>query len=213
MNAKSAYILTLACADRVGIVAAVSGHLAAIDGFILDSQQYADLDVNRFFMRVEFAGAGAAFPPDCCALKAGLEPIAARFGMTWDVVAADARPKLIIAVSRASHCLNDLLHRRHTGTLPVEIAGVVSNHDDLRSLTQWYGVPYHHLPIEPGGKARHEAAIEQIVASTGADYLVLARYMQVLTPELTDRLAGRCIKIPPQFSAEFQRRTPLCEGS
>ncbi len=104
------HILTLSCEDRVGIVAAVSGHLASIDGFILDSQQYADLDAGRFFMRVEFKGDGARFPEQLQDLQMGFAPTAERFGLEWELVSSGDRPRLLIAVSKASHCLNDLLH-------------------------------------------------------------------------------------------------------
>ncbi|PAV67854.1 hypothetical protein WR25_07099 [Diploscapter pachys] len=125
-------ILTLVCQDRVGIVAAVSGALAGIDGFILDSQQYADLETGRFFMRVAFVRGGDRYPAEAEALRAAIAPVAEAFGFDWSLDAAEARPRVLIAVSKGSHCLNDLLHRWRTKTLPVDIAGVVSNHDSLR---------------------------------------------------------------------------------
>jgi formyltetrahydrofolate deformylase len=203
------YILTLSCADRVGIVAAVSGHLAAIDGFILDSQQYADLDGGRFFMRVAFAASGPRFPPSADEVAAGFAAVAEPFAMSWELVPAEQRRKLLIAVSKAGHCLNDLLHRWQTGNLPVEVVGVVSNHDTLRALTEWHGLPYHRLP---DGKKGQEAALLRLFEESGADLLVLARYMQILSPALADRLAGRCINIHHSFLPSFKGARPYARA-
>lgn len=202
------YILTLSCEDRVGIVAAVSGHLAGAQGFILDSQQYADLEAHRFFMRVEFKGAGEAFPASLQELRDGFARVAEQFGFNWDLVPSTSRPKLVIAVSKASHCLNDLLHRWQTGNLPVDVVGVVSNHPDLRDLTEWHGVPYHYLPVTSGHKDEQEARLLKIFEESGADYLVLARYMQVLSARIAERLAGRCINIHHSFLPSFKGARP-----
>ncbi|WP_230769842.1 formyltetrahydrofolate deformylase [Sphingomonas sp. Leaf4] len=208
----TAHVLTLSCADRIGIVAAVSGHLAGIDGFILDSQQYADLDAGRFFLRVEFRGAGPAFPAAADALRAGFAPVAGRFGCDWSITPRDARMRIVIAVSKGSHCLNDLLHRWKTGDLPVEIVGVVSNHETLRALTEWHGVPFHHLPIVDGDRAGQEAAMMAVVRDAQADLLVLARYMQVLGPDLSAALAGRCINIHHSFLPSFKGARPYARA-
>ena len=210
--AMSAYVLTLSCADRVGIVAAVSGYLARIDGFILDSQQYADLDAGRFFMRVEFKAAGPGFPDSAATLRNGFADVAAAFALDWSLDAKDARTRLLIAVSKGSHCLNDLLHRWKTGDLPVDIVGVVSNHDTLRDLTEWHGVPFHYLPIVDGDRVAQEAAIAAIFDATQAGLLVLARYMQVLGPELAQRLAGRCINIHHSFLPSFKGARPYARA-
>jgi formyltetrahydrofolate deformylase len=205
---SAGWILTLTCADRVGIVAGVSGFLAEQDGFILDSQQYADLETGRFFMRVVFTAGGPRFPADRAALVAAFAPVAERFELDWGLSAADEKPALVVAVSKGSHCLNDLLHRQQAGTLSARIAAVVSNHEKLRDLTEWHGVPYHYLPVEPGGNAQQERAIEAVMEAAGAPYLVLARYMQVLTPEFADRLAGRCINIHHSFLPGFKGAKP-----
>lgn len=202
------WILTLTCADRVGIVAGVSGFLAEQDGFILDSQQYADLETGRFFMRVVFASGGPRFPGDREALVAAFAPVAARFEFDWGLSAAAEKPALVVAVSKGSHCLNDLLHRQQAGTLSARIVAVVSNHEKLRGLTEWHGIPYHHLPVAPGGNAEQEARIEAVMEEAGAPYLVLARYMQVLTPEFADRLAGRCVNIHHSFLPGFKGAKP-----
>ncbi|NYT40917.1 formyltetrahydrofolate deformylase [Sphingomonas sp. R-74633] len=196
-------MLTLDCEDRPGIVAAVSGFLAERDGFILDSQQYADLDAGRFFMRVEFKAAAAPF--ETALLRAQFTPVAARFGMDWALAEAGARPRVLIAVSKGSHCLNDLLHRWKTGSLGVDIAGVVSNHDTLRDLTEWHGLPFTRLPESKGAQ---EGALLAEFEHAGADYLILARYMQVLSSALADRLAGRCINIHHSFLPGFKGARP-----
>ena len=198
-----AWILTLDCEDRPGIVAAVSGFLAERDGFILDSQQYADLDAGRFFMRVEFKAAGAPFETE--ALRTAFAPVAERFGLHWALAESGARPRILIAVSKGSHCLNDLLHRWKTDHLGVEIAGVVSNHDTLRDLTEWHGLPFILLPE---GKEAQEAALLAEFDRAGADYLILARYMQILSSDLADGLAGRCINIHHSFLPGFKGARP-----
>ena len=202
------FILTLSCQDRVGIVAAVSGHLADIDGFILDSQQYADLESGRFFMRVEFKGAGERFPHTLKELRSGFSPAGERFELDWELLPSTSRPRLLIAVSKGSHCLNDLLHRWQTGNLPVDVVGVVSNHPDLRELTEWHGIPYHHLPVGSESKEEQEAKLLSLFTAAEADYLVLARYMQVLSQDLAKRLAGRCINIHHSFLPSFKGARP-----
>ncbi|TGX53420.1 formyltetrahydrofolate deformylase [Sphingomonas gei] len=197
------WLLTLDCADRPGIVAAVSGFLAGRDGFILDSQQYADLDAGRFFMRVEFKAAGA--PLDTDSLRTAFAPVAESLALNWALSDAAAQPRVVIAVSQGSHCLNDLLHRRQTRSLGVEIVGVVSNHETLRPLTEWHGLPFTLLPAD---KTAQEAAMRERFEALGADYLVLARYMQILSPALVERLAGRCINIHHSFLPSFKGARP-----
>jgi formyltetrahydrofolate deformylase len=204
----ASHILTLTAEDRVGIVAAVAGFLAEHDGFILDSQQYADLEANRFFMRVEFKDAGPGFPSHTEQLKSAFGDVADRYGLDWRLGRSDVHPKIIIAVSQASHCLNDLLHRWKTGALPVEIAGVVSNHESCRSLTEWHDVPYHHLPVADDNRAEQEQQIMDIMDGAGARTLVLARYMQVLSGGLVEQLAGRCINIHHSFLPGFKGARP-----
>ena len=200
----SGQILTFTCEDRVGIVAAVTGELAAAGGFILDSQQYADLETGQFFMRVVFKAADDGEAD----LRARLGKVGETFGLDWAMVPADARPRVLIAVSTTSHCLNDLLHRWSTGALPIEPVGVVSNHETLRGLAEWHGLPFHHLPVDMGNRAAQEAALVELFETSGADLLVLARYMQVLSADLVERLAGRCINIHHSFLPSFKGAKP-----
>lgn len=202
------YILTLTAQDQIGIVAAVSGFLADNDGFILDSQQYADLDQNRFFMRVEFKGAGSSFPSDQDQLETNFTPIAERFDLDWTLVSSTNKPNIVIAVSKASHCLNDLLYRWGTGGLPVNIAAVVSNHETLRELCDWHDLPYHHLPVDDANRMDQEAAILDLMSECDAEYLVLARYMQILSDKMAAALSGRCINIHHSFLPGFKGAKP-----
>jgi formyltetrahydrofolate deformylase len=203
----SDWILTLACADRVGIVARVTGFLAARGGFIVDSQQYADLETGRFFMRVVFQ-TDEGDSGDGDALRAGLAGVGAEVGLDWQLFRGGDRPRAVIAVSKGSHCLNDLLHRWRTGTLGVEIVAVVSNHDVLRPLVEWHGLAFHHLPVAADARAAQESAIEAVMADAGAGLLVLARYMQVLSPDFVARLEGRCINIHHSFLPGFKGARP-----
>jgi len=202
------WILTLVCEDRVGIVAAVSGYLAERDGFIVDSQQYADLDTGRFFMRVVFQAGGGRFPSDTRWLRETFAEIAARFGLNWALVDADVKPRVIVAVSKGAHCLNDLLFRRQAGSLSVEIAAIVSNHETLRGLADWHGVPFHHLPVTDRNRDVQEAAIGRLLDEAGAELLVLARYMQVLSSAFATRLDGRCVNIHHSFLPGFKGARP-----
>ncbi|MBF6603204.1 MAG: formyltetrahydrofolate deformylase [Sphingorhabdus sp.] len=202
------YILTLTAADRVGIVAAVAGFLADHDGFILDSQQYADLELGRFFMRVEFKAAGERFPASLEQLSEKFAAIGEQYALDWTLNSGAHKPNVVIAVSKGSHCLNDLLHRRKTGALPVNIAAVVSNHETLRDLTEWHGVAFHYLPVTDENRAEQEQAILGIMDKTQADYLILARYMQILSDDLSTRLAGRCINIHHSFLPGFKGAKP-----
>ena len=204
-------ILTVVCADTVGIVAATTGFLAERDGFITESQQYADLGTGRFFMRIEFKAAGPRFPA-LAALRDAFAPVAARFGMDWTLIDSGVRPRVLIAVSRFGHCLNDLLHRWRTGTLAIDIPAVVSNHDDLRALCEWHGIPFVHLSVTDGDKAAQEARLLALIDAHRVDLVVLARYMQVLSPDLCAHLAWRCINIHHSFLPSFKGARPYTQA-
>ncbi|WP_176591282.1 formyltetrahydrofolate deformylase [Sphingobium sp. EM0848] len=200
------WVLTLACADRVGIVAAVSRFLAERGGFITDSQQYADREAGRFFMRVAFEATDERMN-DTDLLRSEFAEIGTHFMMDWRLTAADEKPRMLIAVSKGSHCLADLLHRWQTGMLAVDIMGVVSNHPDMRRITEWHGIPYHELPPN-GDKAAQEDALIGIFERTRSEYLILARYMQVLSEGLVEKLAGRCVNIHHSFLPGFKGARP-----
>nr|WP_281385174.1 formyltetrahydrofolate deformylase [Novosphingopyxis iocasae] len=206
------WILTLMCRDRSGIVAAVSGALTEQGGFILDSQQYADLESGRFFMRICFQSAGEGGLSDLAGWRTHFAPLAVRFEMELELTRADDKPRVLVAVSKGSHCLSDLLYRQRSRSLAVEIAAVVSNHDDLREIADWHGVPFHHLPVSDANRIEQEAAIEALMDDYGASHLILARYMQVLTQGFADRMKGRCINIHHSFLPGFKGANPYAQA-
>jgi formyltetrahydrofolate deformylase len=194
------FLLTLSCPDRKGIVAAVANFLAGHDASIVDSSQFNDASTDQFYMRVDFVSeSGLALEQ----VRAAFEPIARTFRMEWTLYDKRAKPKLLIAVSKFGHCLYDLIHRWRSGLLPVEIIGVASNHDDMRDFVEWSGIPWHRLPE---GKAAQEKALLEL--AQGADLVVLARYMQILSPELCAALAARCINIHHSFLPSFKGAKP-----
>jgi formyltetrahydrofolate deformylase len=205
------YILTLTCVDAIGIVASVATFLAERDGFVLESQQYADLAAGRFFMRVEFQPAGPRFP-SLAALTGQFEPIAQRFGMTWELADTRRPPRVLLMVSKFGHCLNDLLHRWRTGTLPVELPMVVSNHNAMRALSEWHGIPFTFLPVTPATKPQAEAKLLDLIDTLNVELVVLARYMQVLSPALSERLAWRAINIHHSFLPSFKGAHPYAQA-
>ena len=189
------------------ISAAVTGFIADRGGFILDSQQHGDRETGRFFLRVAFRSAdGASLDP--AGLREGFAPIARRFRMRCAIFDAAQRPRTLLAVSRFGHCLNDLLHRWRTGSLPIDIVGVVSNHGDMRALVEWHGLDYHHLPITPDLKAAQEQAFRDVIEASGAELVVLARYMQILSAGFSAYLSGRCINIHHSFLPSFKGAKP-----
>jgi len=206
VTTENRYILILKCPDRKGVVAAVSGFLADNDASIVESNHFNDPIAGQFYMRTVFRPDGAM--PPVAALKAGFELIAQRFAMTWSLHDAQVKPRVLIAVSKFGHCLFDLLHRWRAGLLPAEIVGVVSNHEDLRSFTEWSGVPFHHLPVTRETKTEQEAAFLDLVETLKVDLVVLARYMQILSPDMCARLEGRCINIHHSFLPGFKGARP-----
>ncbi|MBK8175885.1 MAG: formyltetrahydrofolate deformylase [Rhodospirillales bacterium] len=205
-DSQQRYILTISCPDRTGIVAAVAGFLADHDAFITESSHFGDARTQRFFMRTVFR-IGAATPGlDQFAQR--FSRVAERFNMVWGLHDAQRRERVLILVSKLDHCLNDLLYRYRTGDLRVDIPAIVSNHPELEPLAEWHGIPFHHLPITPTTKPQQEAAILALVHDLEIDLVVLARYMQVLTPATCDRLRGRCINIHHSFLPGFKGPRP-----
>lgn len=202
------FVMLLRCRDQRGIVAAVAGFLADNGATIIESSQFDDAPSNSFYMRTAFTADTGMALPSIAGLEAEFAPIADHFDMEWSLHDLSQRPRILIAVSRFGHCLFDLLHRWRAGLLPVEIAGVVSNHDDMRSFVEWSGLPYHHLPISTGGKAAQQAAFLDLVEASQPDLVVLARYMQILSPDMCERLAGRCINIHHSFLPGFKGAKP-----
>ena len=198
-------ILTLSCPDRTGIVARVSTLLFEWGANILDAQQYDDAETGRFFMRVVFdPGAG-----DLDALRSALGTLAGALAMDWNLRDPKARRRVMILASQTDHCLADLIWRWRQGELAMDIAAVVSNHPATSfPHTDLKGIAFHHLPVTPQTKEAQEAAVSDLIAATRTDLVVLARYMQVLSPELATRLAGRCINIHHSFLPGFAGARP-----
>lgn len=201
----SEFVLTLSCPDRPGIVHAVSGYLVDHGANIVESQQFGDRLTSRFFMRIAFA---TATPTDAGPLREAFGPTAQRFGMHFELWAADAPYRTLIMVSKHLHCLNDLLFRASTGAVQIDIPAVVSNHPDAGPLVRSYGIDFHHVPVTAATKADAEEQLLEIVDSTGSHLVVLARYMQVLSDDLCRRLSGRAINIHHSFLPSFKGARP-----
>jgi formyltetrahydrofolate deformylase len=199
-------VLRLSCADVPGIVADVAGFMAGSGLNIVESGQFYDRDTGRFFMRVVVEPLGNAIAlPD---LRRAFSPQAERWGMSWEMHDTAHRLRVLIMVSKFDHCLNDLLYRYGIGGLPIEIPAVVSNHKDSYRKVAAMNIPYHHLPVTAAGKATAERKLLELVEEQGIELLVLARYMQVLSPELCARLAGRIINIHHSFLPSFKGAKP-----
>jgi formyltetrahydrofolate deformylase len=207
----AAAVLTLSCPEKTGIVHAVSGFLVERACTILESQQYSDPDSRTFFMRVRFGRDGGE-PMDLAELHDAFAGVARAWKMQWRLLDAAGLTRTIVMVSRYAHCLNGLLFRTSTGELKLDIACVVSNHLDLRDMSEHYGVPFRHVPISKDTKPEAEAALMEIIEAEGAELIVLARYMQILSPELCDRLQGRAINIHHSMLPSFKGARPYHEA-
>ena len=203
-----AYVLTLSCPDRRGIVHAVSGFLLEHGGNIEEAAQYNDHDTGLFFMRVQFACDSL----DDAALRARLAPFAEPFGMQWQLHTTSQPMRTAIMVSKEGHCLNDLLFRWKSGLLPLDIRAIVSNHREFYQLAASYNVPFHHIPVTAATKPQAEAKQYEIIEAEGAELVVLARYMQVLSDDLCRKLAGRAINIHHSFLPSFKGAKPYYQA-
>jgi len=200
------YVLTLSCPDRPGIVHAVTGALLRYQANVTESQQFGDPETQLFFLRVQFTCPAA---PD--RLDAALRGAAAEFDFDWQLHALTEPTRTLIMVSRAGHCLNDLLYRQRAGRLPVTPVAVVSNHTDLKGLADFYEVPFHHVPVaprDPAAKDAAESTLLGLVADLEVELVVLARYMQVLSPRVCEALTGRAINIHHSFLPSFAGARP-----
>lgn len=196
-------VLTLSCPDRPGIVHAVSGALARRGGNITESQQFGDPETGLFFMRVTVL---TRVPRS--ELEADLAELAGTYGMRWSLDAVDRPVRTLLMVSKEAHCLSDLLFRATSQGLPIDVVGVVGNHEVLRSVVEFYGVPFHHIPVAKDTKEAAEAELLGLVDSLGVELVVLARYMQILSPALCERLHGGVINIHHSFLPSFKGAKP-----
>jgi formyltetrahydrofolate deformylase len=200
------HVLTLDCPEGPGIVHAVSGFLLEHGCDINDNKQFGERTEGHFFMRVHFVSEGD--DSTLQVLRDSFAPVADKFGMRWQLERHGSKRKVLIMVSKFGHCLNDLLFRARIGELPVEIVAVVSNHRDHEALVQWHGIPFHHIPVTADTKPAAEAALMALVDGLDVELVVLARYMQVLSDDLTRKLDGRAINIHHSFLPSFKGAKP-----
>jgi len=205
---NQAFVLTLSCPDRPGIVHAVSGFLLERGGNIEEAAQYNDHDTGLFFMRVQFACDQLTHDD----LKKQLKFFAEPFKMVWQLHATSAPMRTVIMVSKDGHCLNDLLFRWKSGLLPLDIAAIISNHRDFYQLAASYNVPFHHIPVTAATKAQAEAKQYEIFEAERAQLVILARYMQILSDDLCRKLAGRAINIHHSFLPSFKGAKPYFQA-
>jgi len=199
------YVLTVNCHSTRGIVAAIANYLADSGCNLTDSSQYDDLLTGQFFMRVTFVSqTGASLE----SLKAGFEPVAQEFDMTWGIHDTQQKVKILLMVSNFGHCLNDLLYRWRIGALPVEIVGVVSNHMTYQKVVVNNDIPFHHIKVTKANKAEAEAHLMEVVEESGAELIVLARYMQILSDALCQKMSGKIINIHHSFLPSFKGANP-----
>jgi len=199
------FVLTVTCPSTRGIVAAISGYLAEKGCNIVDSSQFDDLETGRFFMRVGFVSEQAATRDE---LLKGIKPIADKFSMETAIHDQSERMKVMLMVSRFGHCLNDILYRWRIGALPIDIVGVVSNHFDYQKVVVNHDIPFHHIPVTKDNKPQAEAKIMELAESTGTELVVLARYMQVLSDTMCEKMSGRIINIHHSFLPSFKGANP-----
>ncbi|WP_377292108.1 formyltetrahydrofolate deformylase [Rhizobium sp. SG2393] len=199
------YVLTVSCKSTRGIVAAITGYLADKGGYISDSSQFDDLETGLFFMRLTFISQEGASDEE---IKAGFAEIAKKFAMTYEFHDSDAKMKVLLMVSRFGHCLNDLLYRWKIGALPIEIVGVVSNHFDYQKVVVNHDIPFHHIKVTKENKPQAEAKLMEVVEQSGAELIVLARYMQVLSDAICKKMSGRIINIHHSFLPSFKGANP-----
>lgn len=212
------HVLTVDCVESPGIVHSVSGFLLNHGCDILDIKQYGNKGQRHFFMRVHFSsGSSADSSPDSSSeqesfstedLRRDFTPVAEKWQMNWQLEPHGRKRRVLVMVSKMGHCLNDLLFRARTGDIPVEIVAVVSNHRDQEGLVQWHGIPFFHVPVTKDTKPEAEARLLELVDALDVELVVLARYMQVLSDELSAQLAGRTINIHHSFLPSFKGAKP-----
>jgi len=208
---ERAYRLVISCPDQVGIVAAVSDFIASHQGWITEAHHYSDPDSQWFFMRYVVRASSLPFGEQ--GFRERFNPIAERYAMRWSLTDTGSNKRVVLMASKQAHCLSDLLYRWRSGELKFDIPCVLSNHDELRDYVEWHGIPYHHLPVNKDDKAPHFAAVSQAIADAGADAVVLARYMQILPPDLCQRYPSSIINIHHSFLPSFVGAKPYHQAS
>jgi formyltetrahydrofolate deformylase len=206
MHAQRHYTLTASCPDRVGIVARVATFIAEHQGWILETSHHADSDTERYFMRIEIRADSLVFGLD--ELRRRFQPIAAEFRMDWRIADSAARKRVVILVSQQEHCLYDLLARWQSKELEVDIPCVISNHETFRGFVEWHGIPFHHVPVTAENKAQACTEMAALFDAARGDVMVLARYMQILPPEMCEKYPGRIVNIHHSFLPSFVGAKP-----
>jgi formyltetrahydrofolate deformylase len=199
-------VLTVTCPDGTGIVAAVTGFIAEHGGWVVEAAQHGDLATGRFFQRIEVLADTLPFGPDEFARR--FADVAARFELDWHLSDTAERKRVVLMASREDHCLADVLHRWRNGDLVCDIPVVIANHPDLRPLVEWHGVEFRHVPVTPDGRAEAFEEVASLFDASGGDVMVLARYMQILPPDLCARYPGRIINIHHSFLPSFAGARP-----
>jgi formyltetrahydrofolate deformylase len=207
-NIHHRFVLTLSCPDRIGIVHAVSGFLLEHQGNIEEASQFNDQNTGLFFMRVQFSVPGSDVIELKGKLHQSLSMFAPNLKLNWHLHVHNAPINTVIFVSKEGHCLNDLLFRWKSGLLPLNIRAVISNHQDFDQLANSYGVPFHHIPMNATDKAVAETRQMEIIETTQAELVILARYMQILSDELCRALSGLAINIHHSFLPSFKGAKP-----
>lgn len=203
-DAATHWILTLVCDDRPGIVHAISGAIVEAQGNITESQQFSSDDTGRFFMRLQVESAASRER-----FEQALAPVTQKYGMTWQLDVVGRPLRTLVLVSKAGHCLNDLLYRQRADQLSVDLPLVMSNHPELAGLAEFYDVPFEHHPVTTAGqKLAFEDRVQEVVEQFDIELVVLARYMQILSPELCEALSGRVINIHHSFLPGFKGANP-----
>ena len=200
------FTLILTCPDKPGIVHDVTGAIVAVAGNIVESAQYGDTETGRFSMRINFEVSDDSISIDD--LRKRFAEVASRYNMHWSLSDDSVPPRVLILTSRHLHCLVDLLYRVDSGELRIEVPAVVSNHRDAYQLVASHNIPFHHLPVTPDTRREQEAALAEIIEKERIDFVVLARYMQILSEEFCDRFAGRVINIHHSFLPGFKGAKP-----
>lgn len=205
----SRFILIVDCPETMGIVRKISDFIFNLECTVLEASEYADLENRKFFGRWEFSEVSNSSNHTLESVKAKFASIGEMFQMKWNIYDASVKPKMLLAVSQHGHCLNDLLFRwKEEETFPANIVGVVSNHETFREKVEWYNLPFHYLPITPQTKPQQEAQILQVMQDLDADLLVLARYMQILSDDMCQKVAGHAINIHHSFLPSFKGARP-----
>jgi len=207
MKSKTApWIFTASCPSIIGTVDVVTRYMAQAGNYVDEIHSFDDRESGRFFIRIEFLPQDTGFNADV--FKAEFSERAAEFDMDWSLTAPNHKPKVAIMVSKYDHCLNDLLYRFRTGQLNIDVTVIISNHPDLEDLAKWHGIPYYHLPITADTKLEQEAQVRELIEQYDTELVVLARYMQVLSPSMCEYLDGRAINIHHSLLPGFKGARP-----